>query len=256
MSTRIVILAVDCQFTNILYNSLKERYEIEKVIIERPIPKSQFLGSRIRRLGLSHVIGQILFQLLIVPFLKMSSINRVEEIKGSYQLNDMDIDSEKILHIDSVNSPSAAEILEKLKPGLIIINGTRIIRKELLDRVPTKFINIHTGITPLYRGVHGGYWALVDNDPESCGVTIHYVDQGIDTGGIIKQGSIKTNEKDNYITYPFIQFGVGLSLLKGVIRDIEDGIVETASPSGRKSKLWSHPTFFGYLRHRINNKVK
>ena len=42
---------------------------------------------------------------------------------------------------------------------------------------------MHAGITPQYRGVHGGYWAVVNNDPEHCGVTIHFVDKGIDTGG-------------------------------------------------------------------------
>jgi methionyl-tRNA formyltransferase len=44
---------------------------------------------------------------------------------------------------------------------------------------------VHAGITPRYRGTHGGYWVLLNNDPGHCGVTIHLVDPGIDTGSIV-----------------------------------------------------------------------
>jgi methionyl-tRNA formyltransferase len=39
--------------------------------------------------------------------------------------------------------------------------------------INSKFVNIHVGITPKYRGVHGTYWALVNNDVENSGVTVH-----------------------------------------------------------------------------------
>ena len=53
----------------------------------------------------------------------------------------------------------------------------------LLEAVPAVFLNTLAGITPSYRGVHGAYWALVQRQPDACGVTVHLVDAGIDTGG-------------------------------------------------------------------------
>jgi len=70
-------------------------------------------------------------------------------------------------------------------PDVVVVNGTRIIAEKVLHSVPATFLNTHSGITPLYRGAHGGYWALVKKDRANCGVTIHVVDAGIDTGGIV-----------------------------------------------------------------------
>jgi folate-dependent phosphoribosylglycinamide formyltransferase PurN len=72
--------------------------------------------------------------------------------------------------------------LKAINPDLVIVNGTRIISKKVLSSINSKFVNIHVGITPKYRGVHGTYWALVNNDVENSGVTVHFVDEGIDTG--------------------------------------------------------------------------
>jgi methionyl-tRNA formyltransferase len=70
------------------------------------------------------------------------------------------------------------------------------------------------GITPEYRGVYGAYWALLNNDVENCGVTIHKVDKGIDTGALIKQAVIQIGNRDNFKTYPVHQYGVAIGLMK------------------------------------------
>jgi folate-dependent phosphoribosylglycinamide formyltransferase PurN len=61
--------------------------------------------------------------------------------------------------------------------------------------INSKFVNIHVGITPKYRGVHGTYWALVNNDVENSGVTVHFVDEGIDTGNIINQAIVVPSKR-------------------------------------------------------------
>jgi methionyl-tRNA formyltransferase len=76
-----------------------------------------------------------------------------------------------------------------LNLDVIIVNGTRIISSKVLESMPALFINIH-GITLQY----GGAWsilALVSNDKENCGVIVDKLDQGIDTGEIITQCTIK-----------------------------------------------------------------
>lgn len=80
--------------------------------------------------------------------------------------------------MDSVISRIAVDLLQKLNPKEVVINGTRIISGNVLSCVPVYFINIHAGITPLFRGVHGGYRALYERDVGNCGVTVHLIDQG------------------------------------------------------------------------------
>ena len=56
-------------------------------------------------------------------------------------------------------------------------------------------VNVHAGITPRYRGVHGGYWALAERHPEWVGTTVHLVDPGIDTGAILAQATFDVSRR-------------------------------------------------------------
>jgi methionyl-tRNA formyltransferase len=252
----IVMLAARGKSTSIVYNALKDDFQIEKVVIEEPVPRSQLLQRRAKKLGYSKVFGQILFQLAIVPYLNFAAKQRVKEIKESFNLNDAPIDESKVVNVDSINSEETIRILKEINPDLVIINGTRIISKDVINCIPTKFFNMHAGITPLYRGVHGGYWSLVERNEKACGVTVHLVDTGIDTGNIIEQGIIQPTEQDSFVTYPLLQLATGIPLLKKAIQDIFENKLEVkAAPEG-KSQLWSHPTAFEYIWYKIRYGVK
>jgi hypothetical protein len=56
--------------------------------------------------------------------------------------------------------------------------------------VPSPFINYHAGINPKYRGQDPAYWARVQGDAEHAGITIHLVDEGVDTGAVLFQTCI------------------------------------------------------------------
>ena len=120
---------------------------------------------------------------------------------------------------------------------------------EFKDKVHVPIINMHAGITPKYRGSHGGYWAVVNDDKSNCGVTIHFVNKGIDTGGVIRQKRIETTSEDNYVTYPLLQTGEGIKLELEVLKELEEtGKIETISVD-LPSMIWSHPTLFQYLKN-------
>lgn len=243
---RLILLAGKGISTNILYNSLKSDYNIEAVVLEKPVPKKEFLKKRVKRLGIRKVAGQILFQMSIAKYLSLISSKRKKAILNFYGLNDSPLPSEKVINLKSVNDPECISLLQQINPELVIVNGTRIISKEILNSVPVKFINIHAGITPKYRNVHGAYWAVVNNDMANCGVTVHLVDPGIDTGKIICQQTIKITKKDNFSTYPFLQLAEGIICLKKGLPDIfENKIIYKKGTS--ESKIWHHPTLWQYI---------
>ncbi|MEO6347100.1 MAG: formyltransferase family protein, partial [Aquaticitalea sp.] len=112
------------------------------------------------------------------------------------------------------------------------------------------------GITPKYRGVHGGYWSIANGDKENCGVTVHLVDSGIDTGGVLFQKTIETNPNDNFATYTYLQIGEGIQLMKQAIFAFINGNLKGKEGRTTESNLWSHPTLWFYLRKRIFKGVK
>ena len=64
----------------------------------------------------------------------------------------------------------------------------KLIKEPLLSLPKNGYINTHPSLLPYNRGKHYNFWALVEKVP--FGVTLHFIDSGIDTGDIIFQKSI------------------------------------------------------------------
>jgi len=75
--------------------------------------------------------------------------------------------------------------LKELDPDLIVLAGyMKILPAEIIREFPGRIINIHPADTALHQGLHGYDWAF-DNKLSSTKVTVHYVDEGLDTGRVI-----------------------------------------------------------------------
>ncbi len=254
---KIVMLCRRGSASAMVYNALSEKFSVECAIIENAPDRKTFLKNRIKKLGLFKVAGQVMFSAFLVPLLRKEGRERKQEILSQYGASDdlkPLLNSDPVL-VNSVNDKECIDALRRLNPDIVVVNGTRIISEEVLGCIDATFINMHAGITPKYRGCHGAYWALREGDRDNAGVTVHLVDKGIDTGGILCQSVVPLTDKDNFTTYPVLQTCVGIADEIRAINDIIDGKVEIKKnnlPSG----LYSHPTFFGYIYHRLVHKVR
>ena len=86
------------------------------------------------------------------------------------------------------------DILTKLEEhniDLIVLAGyMRLIGPTILNKFENRILNIHPSLLPLYKGKDAVGQALLDNAKET-GVTVHYVDSGMDTGNVIMQESLE-----------------------------------------------------------------
>ena len=254
---RVVLLAAKGgSSVRIVYQALQAECEVGRVILENREARRTLVKRRARKLGYRIVVGQMLFQKLLHPVIRFSARGRIREIKEENLLLDDSIPAEKVLSVDSVNSEQARRELRRSRPAVVVVAGTRIISEKTLESVGSVFINMHAGITPMFRGVHGGYWALAAREPENCGVTVHLVDKGIDTGGILYQSHIEPTDKDNFATYPLLQIAAGLPLLRKAIDDALQGRITVLPPRDVRSHLWYHPTLWSYLHNRFRLGVK
>ncbi len=242
----IVILGGETVWTYALAHALRRRFGDIPVILEDKEPMQVFLRRRARRLGWLVVIGQVglgVFARLLRPLIR----RRERTILAANGLDATPIGS-GLVRVVSANDPSTTAILNELRAKVVVVSQTRILSPRVLADVPATFINIHTGITPQYRGMHGAYWALVHDDAEHCGVTVHLVDPGIDTGPIIAQARIAPARSDSYFTYHWGQLAAALPLVIGAIEDALAGKLSASSPAAEvKSQLFYHPTLWTYL---------
>ncbi len=103
---------------------------------------------------------------------------------------------ELVREVPHINHPEVVKLARELKPDLICVFGTSLIRGALLQEGRLGIINLHGGLSPEYRGADCTFWALYNGEPEKVGCTLHYIDAGIDTGRLIAHISPEVREGD------------------------------------------------------------
>ena len=100
----------------------------------------------------------------------------------------------------NVNDPEFIHLIRSFEADLhVSMSFDQILRSEIIRSSPKGFINCHAGALPFYRGRNVLNWALI-NGERRFGVTVHYIDEGIDTGDILVQRFEEITETDDYRT--------------------------------------------------------
>jgi len=246
VTSSLLLLGGDGASTRIVYHRLAQQFGDFPAIVEQPVPRAALIRNRMRKLGVAPTLSQIAFMTLVRPLLSRAAHGRLQEIARQYRLDETPIPAEFLKSVATVNSDETIAAIEAAAPKVIVVNGTRIIARRVLEASSATFLNTHAGITPRYRGSHGGYWALLNNDREHCGVTIHVVDPGIDTGEIVAQALIAPTKEDSFVTYPYLQLAAALPLLVESVGKALRGEL-AVRPAEGPSGVWYHPGLFQYL---------
>lgn len=100
----------------------------------------------------------------------------------------------------NVNSNEFVDFIKEQKIELgVSMSFNQIIGRKLREASVNGFINCHAGKLPYYRGRNILNWALI-NDEKELGISVHFIDDGIDTGDIISQAVIPIEDQDDYST--------------------------------------------------------
>lgn len=103
----------------------------------------------------------------------------------------------RVMQPGKLTDPAFLEELRDISPDIIFsVQCRRILRKELIDLPGHGAINLHLSLLPRYRGCYPVAWAII-NGERKAGVTLHYIDEGIDTGDIIAQKEVDVRERES-----------------------------------------------------------
>lgn len=254
----VVLLCSESLSSRVVHHALQGRWPGRVVtIVEGRPPRGRQIRRRISRLGLATVLGQLAFLAAVAKPLAKLSKGRVDEILRDAGLSAVGFQG-ATRSVASVNETETHRLVSEIDPSVVVINGTRILSRETLESISAPVINTHHGITPAYRGVHGGYWALSQGRPDLAGTTIHYVDAGIDTGGVIRHVPLPTpTAADNFATYPVLHIASAVPALLDVCSQIvEHGQPPESIATDLPSRYYSHPTLWQYVAARLRSGVK
>ncbi len=245
MPSRIAIITAGGAAPAIIINRLIKHFPDLLLIIEEPESKSAFIKRRARKIGWFQTLAQLPTQFLS-KFAKGALAKRYAEIEREFEVSMKMPAEQETIHIASVNDGSVAKILSDNDIALAFIVGGRMLSKATLNSIGCPILNFHAGFTPDYRGVNGGYWALIEGRPERFGGTVHNIDQGVDTGDVVDQFVCQPTPKDNLMTYQhLISAGCADGCVKAIKATLENNITPF-TPDGT-SKQHYHPSIFFYL---------
>jgi hypothetical protein len=251
--TDIVLMTSGGQLASIIANDLVAKLGPFTIIEEEAEPAKLLRRRRRRMLGLSTVLGQRAFDLAQRVVWKLGHARR-EEILRSERLDTSRPAACHVIRVPSVNAEECRAALRRLAPKVVLVIGTRMIRRPTLECIPAPFINYHAGINPKYRGIFGGYWALASGDLENFGVTLHLMDPGVDTGAVLETARAVATRRDNISTYPFLLASAARPLAHAAIEDALAGRIKTRHVE-LPSYQWFHPTLWQYLSNGIRRGV-
>lgn len=150
-----------------------------------------------------------------------------------------------ILKSPNINSNDFLRRVKSFNCDLFVsMSFNQIFRKQIISLPPLGIINCHAGKLPFYRGRNVLNWCLI-NDEKEFGITVHYVDEGIDTGDIIFQRCFPITDQDTYATLLEMAHIHCAKLLYEAIKQIQ----ENNAP--RIPQVIIHPVGF-YCGRRIS----
>ena len=154
-----------------------------------------------------------------------------------------------------INSDGFVSFLEELRPGLIAVLGSSVIAPRVISIPPQGMINLHSGLSPYYRGTWSYGWPIVNSEPEYIGVTAHLVDPGIDTGDVIYQTRPVLDEQDDLNAIFLKVIAEGIELVTEAMEEMTDkGTVVSYNQGKETGRLFlSRDLNAGVVRRCLTN---
>lgn len=131
---------------------------------------------------------------------------------------------------------------------LVSMSFNQIFKDQIINLCAGGIINCHAGKLPFYRGRNVLNWALI-NDETEFGVTVHYVDRGVDTGDIVRQECYEITDEDDYSTLLSRSYEYCADVLYKSLSDLLNGQVK------RKVQEDIHPVGFYCSQRRVGDEI-
>ena len=102
-----------------------------------------------------------------------------------------------ITYCKELNDAVVVEGLKRIRPDVVVFTGGGLIRADVLQNSGAGVLNCHMGVLPVYRGMDVIEWPILDGHLDQVGMTVHFMDQGVDTGDILSIRKVELSPHEN-----------------------------------------------------------
>lgn len=142
----------------------------------------------------------------------------------------------------NVNDSESIEKLRSYESDVFIVAGfSSILKKELLKVPKLGVINLHGGPLPKYRGGSPLNWQII-NDEKTIGVSLIFMNEGLDTGDVIAEGSFELEESDDIFSVHQKANKLFVELISKSFKEIEDSVLTVRTQFEGAAQYWVQRT--------------
>lgn len=214
---------------------LPSRFKIVGCVVNSASPfgkKKNFLEQAIQTLN---VFGVQFFIYYTIKFL-FSKLKKRQSLNYVLKKNKIS----KIQLKESINNQKSIELLKSYKPDLLVsILGNQIFKSEVIKLAPQGCINLHTSLLPKYRGLMPTFWVM-KNEERYTGVSVFFVDKGIDTGPIIVQKKVEIGNRTQQELINYTKM-LGMQSIVEAVEIIASGKIRTIKNNDAEMTYYSFP---------------
>ena len=178
----------------------------------------------------------------VIPRAEVDELLRKTFPESTFTLSELSLKLHcPLLEVGNLNESPALDTLRECAPDLGVVLGTRILKRPTFSIPALGCINLHKGKVPEFRGMPPAFWELYEG-AESAGVTVHFVDEGLDTGDIIGTCEIPIHRNETEISLRSKLDREGALLITECIRQLQAGTAQCRPQPPSTARPRTRPT--------------
>ena len=229
-----IIILCDAQPNQVaLANKTAKQFQLAGIVIERPAQNKKW------KVTFSQFIEKALNKTVFISLSK-TWFNML----GHYEKIYPDFPEVEAIHVPNINTSETVNFINRIKPDLIMVSGTSLLRKKILELpIPLGIINLHTGLSPYVKGAPNcTNWCIAENKMHLIGNTVMWIDAGIDSGDLVTTAFTPLNGDEAFLELHIKVMEHAHELYLSAVKKIRDDI--NNCPRIKQSSIATGTTYY------------
>lgn len=239
-SRSIVVITADGPEHIYVTNVICAHFDVAAIFVLEPSPSNNRFN--VWRRGIGTILDKLMWRALLFALNDRKARKQaLHSVLGHESL--AFAQSGRVVRVRADEREKLTASITDIAPDILAVYGTGKIPNEILNLADQVALNMHTGISPYYRGTACAFWPIVDNNAELVGATVHECTAAMDGGKIFFSGKARLYRHDSLHMIFARAVKVGAQAYVEVLKAAMDGTLE-----GKAQDLSIGREYRGYMR--------
>ena len=245
---KIVLLCDGGQNQIALANKIAERFQLAGFVIDKHVSNKKTKPT------VSKLFERVLNKTVFIS-IRNAWFGLLDHYKKTYP----SFPKTASVAVNNVNDPETISFINEVKPDLVMVSGTALLKKNILSLpIPLGIINLHTGLSPYIKGgPNCTNWCIADDKMHLIGNTVMWIDSGIDSGDLVCTALTPLTGKENLLKLHIKVMDHAHQLYLDAVQKISDDLKNCprvkqsgiATGTVYYSRQWNWKTKFALLKN-------